>query len=151
MTGLLTLEAFKKICRETNMLTPKERNLLIRTTKEPIVNYKKFKEMLYQVRFEIATAKIMDVRMPELADIVLAEFQIEDPDGDNNIEISLAKDCLMRCKWLSLTPWMVQTILGIADPDMNGEMVFKDYCPICVEYIETNYEFDDLVVKQRLL
>jgi hypothetical protein len=70
----LSLEAFKKICRETNMLTPKERNLLIRTTKEPIVNYKKFKEMLYQVRFEIATAKIMDVRMPELADIVLAEF-----------------------------------------------------------------------------
>jgi hypothetical protein len=76
------------------MLTPKERNLLIRTQKGEFVNYKKFKEMLYQVRFEIATAKIMDVRMPELADIVLAEFLIEDPDGDNNIEISLAKDCL---------------------------------------------------------
>lgn len=103
------------------------------------------------MRFEIATAKIMDVRMPELADIVLAEFLIEDPDGDNNIEISLAKDCLMRCKWLSLTPWMVQTILGIAEPDMNGEMKFREYCPICVEYIETNYEFDDLVVKQQLL
>ena len=85
--------------------------------------------------------------MPELAEIVLAEFLIEDPDGDNNIEISLAKDCLMRCKWLALTPFMVQTILGIAEPDLNGEMKFREYCPICVEYIETNYEFDDLVVK----
>ena len=34
---------------------------------------------------------------------------------------------------------------------MNGEMKFRDYCPICVEYIETNYEFDDLVDKQELL
>ena len=89
------------------MLTPKERNLMIRTQKDPEINYKNFKEMLYQVRFEIATAKLMDVRMPELAEIVLAEFLIEDPDGDNNIEISLAKDCLMRCKWLALTPFMV--------------------------------------------
>jgi hypothetical protein len=53
----------------------------------------------------------------------------------------------MRCKWLALTPFMVQTILGLAEPDLNGEMIFKHYCPVCVDYIETNYEFDDLVVK----
>lgn len=70
-----------------------------------MIDYTKFEEMLYKVRFEIATAKIMDVSMPNLAEIVLAEFQIEDPDDDGNIEISLAKDCLMRCKHLSLTPF----------------------------------------------
>jgi hypothetical protein len=74
LTGLISLTNFKFICRNTNMLTPKERNLLIRVQKKDIINYKDFKEMLYQVRFEIATAKLMDVRMPELAGIVLAEF-----------------------------------------------------------------------------
>ena len=151
LTGLLKLEDFKYICRNTNMLSPKERNLLIRSQKTELINYTNFTDMLYKVRFQIATSKIMDVNMEKLADIVLAEFLIEDPDGDNNIEISLAKDCLMRCKWLALTPFQVQTILGLAEPDMNGEMKFREYCPICVDYIETNYEFDDLVVKQQIL
>jgi hypothetical protein len=71
LTGLISLKDFKNICRTTKFLTPKESNLMIRNQTDEWVNYNKFKEMVYEVRFEIAVSKIMDINMDNLENIIL--------------------------------------------------------------------------------
>ena len=78
---------------------------MLRFQKENEVCYDNFKDILYDVRFEIATSKIMDTSLGELEEIILAEFQLEDANGDDLLAISLARDCLAKCRKLSLTPF----------------------------------------------
>jgi hypothetical protein len=54
--GIVSLKDFKRICRTTKFLTPKESNLLIRNLKDEWVDlggekYTKLSEMIYEVRF----------------------------------------------------------------------------------------------------
>lgn len=63
LSGLITLVDFKKICRSTKFLTPKEQNLILRSQKGTEVDYTTFKQMVYNFRFEIAVARIMDTNM----------------------------------------------------------------------------------------
>ena len=62
---------------------------MLRFQKENEVCYDNFKDILYDVRFEIATSKIMDTSLGELEEIILAEFQLEDANGDDLLAISL--------------------------------------------------------------
>ena len=65
-TGMVTLDNFKKIIRESRLLTPREKNLLIRLRTETVVEYKLLPEMLYKVRFEIAQSELMDTGISAL-------------------------------------------------------------------------------------
>ena len=82
MNGLIRLADFKKIIRKTIFLTPKEKNLLIREIREDKVDYTKFQDMVYQCRFQISVAKIMDTNMADIENIIMAEFIDRDKEGD---------------------------------------------------------------------
>lgn len=70
LSGEIRLEDFKKLIRKTIFLTPKEKNLILREILTPTVNYNKFKEIIYEVRYQIAIAKIMDTNMNKVQDII---------------------------------------------------------------------------------
>lgn len=102
---MIRLADFKRIIKKTIFLTPKERNLIIREITTPEVNYFKFFDIVYEARYQIAVAKIMDTSINEVEAIISNEFETFDDDGDGNFAISEAGHCLRACKKLCLTPF----------------------------------------------
>ena len=64
--GIISLQHFKTIIRGTKFLTPKEKNLLIRLQKNDRIKYEDFPEMLYNVRYEIASSQMMEQNITDL-------------------------------------------------------------------------------------
>lgn len=103
--GILSLKAFKNIIRGTKFITPKEQNLLIRLQKNDLVKVSEFKNMLFQVRFEIAVSEMMDSNMTEIEYFIRSEFAKEDKNDSGVISIQACGEALRRCKKLNLTPF----------------------------------------------
>ena len=80
------------------MLTPKEKNLLIRLQKSETIIYKEFPDMLYNVRYEIAVSEMMDYNMNDIGMFIRQEFAKEDKDGSGLIAIIQCNEALKRCK-----------------------------------------------------
>jgi len=51
LSGLVSNKDFRNVIRSSRFLTPKEQNLLIREQTGEFVDYTKFKELVYDVRF----------------------------------------------------------------------------------------------------
>lgn len=103
--GILSLKAFKNIIRGTKFITPKEQNLLIRLQKNDLVKISEFKDMLFNVRYEIAVSEMMDSNMSQIEYFIRGEFAKEDKDDSGFISIQAAGEALRRCKKLNLTPF----------------------------------------------
>ena len=70
LSGEIRIGDFKRIIRKTIFLTPKEKNLILREIQTPTVNYNNFKQIIYEVRYQIAIAKIMDTNMDKVYEII---------------------------------------------------------------------------------
>ena len=80
--------------RSTKFLTPKEKNLLIRLQKGQTVKFAEFPDMLYHVRYEIASSELMEQNMSELEICIRKEFAKTDTNDDGIIGIRDAEKCL---------------------------------------------------------
>lgn len=69
--GVISLEDFKFVIRNTTFLTPKEKNLLIRLQKNDTIRYSEFPDMLYSVRYEIAISEMMDYNMDQAEEHII--------------------------------------------------------------------------------
>ena len=69
------MDDFKKIIRDSRLMTPKEKNLLIRSHAESSVKYSDFPDMLYKVRFEISSSRLMETGIGQLSDELLMAFR----------------------------------------------------------------------------
>ena len=85
--GVVSLQHFKNIVRSTKFLTPKEKNLLIRLQKTDRIKYSEFPDMLYNVRYEIASSEMMEQKMSSLELLIRGEFAREDVDDHGDITI----------------------------------------------------------------
>jgi Ca2+-binding EF-hand superfamily protein len=73
-TGLIPLAQFKKIIRASRLMTPKEKNLMIRSILETKVNYSNFPDMLNKTRFEIASSRLMETAIDTLEEELMLLF-----------------------------------------------------------------------------
>ena len=104
--GLVDIESFKQIIRDSRLLTPREKNLLIRLRTESAIEYKHLPDMLYKVRYEMAQSELMDTGIGSLETELLAEFRkyaVDDVPG--LISIENTEKALLTLKTLSLTPF----------------------------------------------
>ena len=51
---------------QSNLLTPKEINIIMRSLKDESYEYKTFRQTLFDVRFELAKSRIMDTNIDKL-------------------------------------------------------------------------------------
>lgn len=51
---------------QSNLITPKEINIIMRSLKEEIFEYETFEKVLFDVRFELAKSRIMDTNIDRL-------------------------------------------------------------------------------------
>lgn len=80
--------------------------------------------MVYWCRFQISVAKIMDTNMADIEQIIMNEFierdKLEDGIAQGDVQISESSELMRACKNLSLTPFQINVILGLSDPDEDG-------------------------------
>ena len=63
---MISLDDFKKIIRNSRLITPKEKNLMIRSIQESMVKYSNFPDMLNKARFEISSSRLMETAIGTL-------------------------------------------------------------------------------------
>ena len=76
---------------------------MIRYIKTDTIKYTDLKEMIHEVRYQIANSKIMDTSIDVLEHKIMEMFLEVDKDREGTILIGPAGDCLRSCKYLSLT------------------------------------------------
>ena len=67
------------------------------------------------------------------------------------MQISEASELMRACKNLSLTPFQINVILGLSDPDSDGIFDYHKWIPIAAEYIRETFSFEAMVQKQKIL
>ena len=78
--------------RESRLLTPREKNLLIRLRTEQQIQYKELPEMLYKVRYDIAQSELMETGIGNLQTELLFQFRKhEDKEHPGTISIAQAE------------------------------------------------------------
>ncbi len=65
-TGYITSEQLRRAMIQSNLLTPKEVNVLLRNIKEDRFEYNQFASLLYDVRFELAKSRVMDTNLDKM-------------------------------------------------------------------------------------
>jgi Ca2+-binding EF-hand superfamily protein len=85
-------------------VTPHEANLMFRRLKSETVDYKDFREMLYNARFEIAKSRIMDTNIDVLDKHLLDLFKKADKDDNGELHIDEIKHIMLHSKFVQLTP-----------------------------------------------
>lgn len=104
-TGIINLSDFKHIVRASRLMTPKEKNLIIRSIMAPTVKYAEFPDMLYKARFQIASSRLMETGIDQLEYELLTLFEAADQTKDGTISIADCEKALFACKYLHLTPF----------------------------------------------
>lgn len=59
--------------QKSNLFTPKEINNILRAINEEMYEYKNFKVLLYDVRFELARSRLMDTNIDKLQEHLVEE------------------------------------------------------------------------------
>ena len=106
--------------------------------------------MLYSVRYEIAVSEMMDFNMDKLEEYVVAEMMKEDPGFTGQINVQDANVALKRCKWLNVTPFQIHVLLGLSECDFEGYFNYRDFAPICKNFIDEGFKYDQALKKQEL-
>ncbi len=100
-------EEFRKAINQSNQLTPKEINVIIRNLKSEQFEYKLFDETLFEVRFELAKSRIMDTNIKMLQVHLNDLFHEYDPERTGLVTILQVQEVLLKSKKVNLTPFQI--------------------------------------------
>jgi Ca2+-binding EF-hand superfamily protein len=134
----------------TRVLTPKEKNLLIRLQKNDMIKYSEFPDMLYNVRYEIAMSEMMESNKDDLHYYIRKELAAFDKEDTGLISIHDCMGGLQNCKQLNLTPFQLHILMGISDCDGDGMVPYKQFCDAGAKYIQENFQFQQQLRKKEL-
>ena len=115
----------QEILHGTSHLTTKETNLLLRDYVMKYgyesIKYVSFADDLYDVRFELAKSRLMDINIKKLpADYFLKSGK--PVDGEGKMLIADIKEILHNSKELILTPVQIFILLGHANVYHDGSI-----------------------------
>lgn len=141
----------KKILHKANLVTTKEINIIIRSQQEEQFDYKKFEEVLFDVRFELAKSRIMDTNLDKLDDHLLYCFSQFDTEKTGKISMLNAQESLLKSKKTTLTPFQIQYLLGHSKPDKQGLIDYREFALECKEMICQVFSVKSLSDKATLI
>jgi hypothetical protein len=86
-TGLIPVGELRKAMTQSNLITPKEVNIIMRSLKDEMFEYKTFDTVLFDVRYELAKSRIMDTNIDRLQEHLIQIFAAHDPEKKGLIAI----------------------------------------------------------------
>jgi hypothetical protein len=90
---------------QSNLIAPKEINIIMRSIKEPNFEYATFPRVLFDVRFELAKSRLMDTNIDGLQKHLIELFAQYDLEQKGEIYILHIQDALLKSKRVYLTPF----------------------------------------------
>jgi len=135
----------------SNMLTPKEINTILRTVTTDKFEYRTFSVLLYDVRFELAKSRLMDTNIDKLQEHLIFMFGQKDQWNTGKISIIDIQQCLLISKKVNLTPFQIQMLIGLSQPDKDGLVDYKDFASKCKDYINELFSIKALSEKATLI
>lgn len=136
---------------QSNLLTPKEINFIVRSIKGDQFEYRTFSTLLYDIRFELAKSRLMDTNIDKLQEHLIEEFSRLDHNQSGKISILDIQRVLLDSKKVNLTPFQIQIIIGQSNPDENGLVNYKEFSFKCKEYITELFSMKSLAEKASLI
>lgn len=152
-TGLISLHKLRVAMTHCALLTPKEINLIMRTFKpdQTVFEYKDFGNILFDIRYELARSRLMDTGLDKLSDNLISEFATYDVSKKGTISITDVKKALFNSKYTSLTPMQVFTLIGMSQPDSNGQVNYVDFAKKCKELIDELFSMKSITEKAVMI
>lgn len=124
-TGKITFDQIREVLHNTSYLSIKEINLLLRDYVMrwgyDEIEYTNFANDLYEVRFDLARSRIMDINIKKLQDdfFTSSGYQV---DAEGWMKVSDMRKILSDAKELTLTPCEINLILGLANHNEDGKI-----------------------------
>jgi Ca2+-binding EF-hand superfamily protein len=124
-TGKINFDNMKEVLHGTSYLNIKEINLLLRDYVMKFgydeIEYANFANDLYDVRFDLARSRIMDINIKKLRDDFFTNSGFE-ADENGWMLIQDIRTIISNAKELTLTPCEINLILGLANHNDDGKI-----------------------------
>lgn len=104
-SGRISLTELKASMSQSNLIAPKEINIIMRSIKEQTFEYVTFPKVLFDVRFELSKSRLMDTNIDNLQDHLNDLFATYDTEQTGLISILHIQDALLKSKRVYLTPF----------------------------------------------
>ena len=122
-SGKITFAQMSEVLHNTSYLCIKEINLLLRDYVMKYgydeILYTNFANDLYDVRFDLARSRIMDINITKLRQNFFTDSGFEITDGCW-MKVDDVRSVISRAKELTLTPCEINLILGLAHHNEDG-------------------------------
>ena len=157
-SGKISYEDFSRIVKNTNWLTPKENNLILRQYfikfgNDDGVEYKRFAEDLHKARYELAKSRIMDTSIDKVGPSLLEACKAVDEKCTGTISVQQLRVILLASNLIMLTPLQINFLCGYSNPEgADGLTVeYEPFCSGAKKLIEDNFTVDVLRRKAQLI
>ena len=144
-TGNINFDQMREILHNTSYLCIKEINLLLRDYVMKYgydeICYTNFSEDLYEVRFDLARSRIMDINIKKLRPDFFTNSGCEaDAEGwRNTIDI---RTIISNAKELTLTPCEINLILGLAEHNDEGKIDVEHFNELFRKIVPRMFSID---------
>lgn len=122
-TGFISFEQMREILHKTSYLNIKEINLLLRDYVMKFgrerIQYTNFANDLYDVRFDLARSRIMDINIKKIRSDF---FRTCDVDENGWMPVNCVRKIISDSKELTLTPCEINLILGLSNYNEEGKI-----------------------------
>lgn len=142
--GTITTYQLKQVLKKTTLVTPKEVNALVRNCPVDEYEYQKFKEDLFNVRFELAKSRILESNMDHVQKSLVEECKKFDKNSNNKIHITQMREVLKESKFIALSPFQIHVLLGQAEIDEDRFLNYQKFSFKVREMIDNIFSVEAL-------
>lgn len=144
----------KEVLHGTSYLNIKEINLLLRDYVMKFgyeeIEYANFANDLYDVRFDLARSRIMDINIKKLRDDFFTNSGFE-ADEDGWMLIQDIRTIMSNAKELTLTPCEINLILGLATHNEEGKIDVRAFNTLFREVVPQMFSIEARRRKAQLV
>lgn len=144
-SGKITFDQMREVLHNTSYLNIKEINLLLRDYVMKFgydeIEYGNFANDLYDVRFDLARSRIMDINIKKLGDdfFTSAGFEV---DENGWMPIENVRKIITDSKQLTLTPCEINLILGLANHNEDGKIEIAHFQGLFARVVTNMFGID---------
>jgi len=144
-TGKINFDQMREVLHHTSYLNIKEINLLLRDYVMKFgydeIEYTNFANDLYEVRFDLARSRIMDINITKFRDDFFTNSGFE-CEEDGWMNVSDIRKIISDAKELTLTPCEINLILGLANHNDEGKIDVNHFNGLFREVVPKMFSID---------